>query len=83
LLVFTDKIILDEGAKRIEEVLMVTKVEKIMYEKEAVRIARNFLEDGDAVERVVKNTGLPIETITELYNSIEKEKQLVKNKYVN
>ena len=79
LLVFTDKIILDEDAKRIEEVLMVTKVEKIMYEKEAVRIAKNLLEDGDAVERVVKNTGLPIETITELYNNIVKEKQLVKN----
>ncbi len=79
LLVFTDKIILDEDAKRIEEALMVTKVEKIMYEKEAVRIAKNFLEDGEAAERVVKNTGLPIETITELYKSIEKEKQLVKN----
>ncbi len=58
---------------------MVTKVEKIMYEKEAVRIAKNFLEDGEAVERVVKNTGLPIETITELYESVKKEKQLMKN----
>ncbi len=79
LLVFTDKIILDEDARRIEEALMVTKVEKIMYEKEAVRIAKNFLEDGEAVERVVKNTGLPIETITELYESVKKEKQLMKN----
>ncbi|WP_051688618.1 hypothetical protein [Butyrivibrio sp. AE2032] len=79
LLVFTDKIILDEDAKRIEEALMVTKVEKLMYEKEAVRIAKNLLEDGFDVERVVKNTGLPIETITELYKNIAKEKQLMKN----
>ncbi len=77
LLVFTDKIILDEDAKRIEEALMVTKVEKIMYEKEAIRIAKNLLEDGDAVERVAKNTGLSIEMITELYNNITKEKQLL------
>ncbi len=79
LLIFTDKIILDEDARRIEGALMVTKVEKIMYEKEAIRIAKNCLEDGDAVEKVAKNTGLPIETITELFKSIEKEKQLVKN----
>ena len=79
LLVFADKIILDEDVKRIEEALMVTKVEKLMYEKEVVRIAKNLLEDGFDVERVVKNTGLPKETITELYKNIAKEKQLMKN----
>lgn len=79
LMVFTDKIIRENDARHIKEVLMMTKVEKLIYdeaeEKVATRIAKNYLRDGNSVENVVKNTGLSKDVVIQLVNDIAKEKE--------
>ena len=79
LLTFTDKVIRDEDAEAIKEALMMTKVEKLIYQDAEAdvtkRIAKNLLGSGSNIDYVVENTGLKKETVVELYNSIMAEKQ--------
>ncbi len=79
LMVFSDKVIRDDDARHIKEVLMMTKVEKLIYdeaeEKVATRIAKNYLRDGNSIENVVKNTGLSKDIVIQLVNDIAKEKE--------
>ena len=79
LLTFTDKVIRDEDAEAIKEALMMTKVEKLIYQDAEAdvtkRIAKNLLGSGSNIDYVVENTGLKKETVVELYNSIMAKKQ--------
>lgn len=75
LMVFSDKIIREEDARQIKEVLMMTKVERLIYEDAAKEIARNFVRDGNSVESVAKNTGLSKEIVIRLAEEIAKEKE--------
>ncbi len=79
LLTFTDKVIRDEDAEAIKEALMMTKVEKLIYQDAEAdvtkRIAKNLLGSGSNIDYVVENTGLKKETVVELYNNIMAEKQ--------
>ena len=79
LLTFTDKVIRDEDAEAIKEALMMTKVEKLIYQDAEAdvtkRIAKNLLGSGSNIDYVVENTGLKKETVIELYNSIMAKKQ--------
>ncbi len=91
LLVFADKIITDEDAKRIKEVFMIrySEIEKTFLEEalndalqdareeSAKEIAKNMLEDGDSIEKVARITGLSKETVNEIRDAISK--QLVEN----
>ncbi len=83
MLVFSDKVIKDEDAERIKEVLMLTKVEKLLIEdaeeKTSKRIAKKLLESGVSKNKVVESTGLTMETVKELYKNVSNEKQLMKN----
>ena len=78
LMVFSDKIIREEDARQIKEVLMMTKVERLIYEDAEAevsnRIARNLVRDGNSVESVAKNTGLSKEIVIRLAEEIAKEK---------
>lgn len=77
LIIFTDKIIRDEDAKEIKEVLMMTKVERLIYEdaetEVSTRIARNLIYDGNSVESVSKNTGLSLSVVEKIAEDIAKE----------
>ena len=75
LLVFTDKVIDKADIERIEEVLMLTQVEKVMYEKEAIRIAKNLIKRGIDNDAIIEDTGLSKDKVIELYNSIVNEKE--------
>jgi hypothetical protein len=77
LMVFSDKIIREEDARQIKEVLMMTKVERLIYEDAAKDIARNLVKDGNSVESVAKNTGLSKEIVIQLAEEIAKEKELL------
>ena len=76
---FTDKVIRDGDAEAIKEALMMTKVEKLIYQDAEAdvtkRRAKNLLGSGSNIDYVVENTGLKKETVVELYNSIMAEKQ--------
>ena len=78
LMVCSDKIIREEDARQIKEVLMMTKVERLIYEDAEAevsnRIARNLVRDGNSVESVAKNTGLSKEIVIRLAEEIAKEK---------
>ncbi len=78
LMVFSDKVIREDDARRIKEVLMMTKVERLIYEDAeiavATRIAKNCIKDGNSVESVAKNTGLSKEIVIRLAEDIAKEK---------
>ena len=78
LMAFSDKIIREEDARQIKEVLMMTKVERLIYEDAEAevsnRIARNLVRDGNSVESVAKNTGLSKEIVIRLAEEIAKEK---------
>ena len=69
----------------IEEVLTMTKVDRILEEEKrqvidkavadntesiTTRIAKNFLKSGDSVEKVSANTGLPISQVLQLSQSL-------------
>lgn len=79
LLVFTEKVIREEDVRRIKEVLMLTRVEKMIYdeaeENVSIRIAKNFLASGSDVEYVAENTGLTKEVVMKLYHDITGEKE--------
>lgn len=79
LLVFTEKVILDEDVKRIKEVLMLTRVEKLIYDEARddtqKRIAENFLRSGSDVDYVAENTGLDKDIVISIYNGITSEKK--------
>ncbi len=75
LMVFSDKVIRQEDARHIKEVLMMTKVECLIYEDAAKDIAKNYLKDGDSVDNVVKNTGLSKDIVIQLVEDIAKEKE--------
>jgi len=79
LLVFTDKIIREDDAKRIKEELMLTKVEKLFYQEERERIAKNLLEDGYDLDMIIKNTGLSADAVKNLAKEIVKHKEPVEN----
>ena len=81
LLAFTDKFIGEEDARKIKEVIKMTKVERLYEEekqeavkkavKEAVdentgRIAINMLRGGDSEEKVSSCTGLSPEAVKQL-----------------
>ena len=77
LLVFCDKVILREDAKKIRGMLMLTQVEQIIEQEkqDAVeeatrevteRIAMRFLGDGISPESVAKNTGLGLDYVQKL-----------------
>ena len=75
LAVFADKIMSDKEAKRIKEALMMTKVDKLIYEDVASQIAEKFLKSGTSVDVVAENTGLPMEKVIKLNEKINpKEK---------
>ena len=75
LAVFADKIMSDKEAKRIKEALMMTKVDKLIYEDVATQIAEKFLKSGTSVDVVAENTGLPIEKVVKLNKKIHPEKK--------
>lgn len=77
LLAFTDKFIGEEDARKIKEVIKMTKVERLYEEekqeavKKAVdentgRIAINMLRGGDSEEKVSSCTGLSPEVVKQL-----------------
>ena len=74
-----EEVILDEDVKRIKEVLMLTRVEKLIYDEaldDAQKmIAENFLRSGSDVDYVAENTGLNKDIVISIYNSITSEKK--------
>ena len=75
ILVFTEKVISDEEVNRIKEVLMLTRVEKLIYDEAAIKIAKNLLKSGYEIDSIAENTGLSKDKVIELYNSIVNEKE--------
>ncbi len=79
LMVFSDKVIREDDARHIKEVLMMTKVEKLIYdeaeENVATRIAKNLLKTGSEVDYVSENTGLSKDIVIQLVADIAKEKE--------
>lgn len=75
LAVFADKIIRDEDARRIKEALMMTKVDKLIYEDVITPVAEKFLKSGVSVDIVVENTGLSREKVEELYQKNQPEEK--------
>ena len=78
-MVFSDKVIREDDARHIKEVLMMTKVEKLIYDEaldDAQKmIAENFLRSGSDVDYVAENTGLNKDIVISIYNSITSEKK--------
>ena len=72
---FTDKIIRYEGAERIKEALMMTKVEQLFYEEAAIKIAKNLLRSGIDVNVIAHDTNLPLDKVLELRDDITTEKE--------
>ncbi len=75
LMVFSDKVIREEDARHIKEVLMMTKVERLIYEDAAKDIAKRMLEKGNDVESVSECTQLPKDIVIRLVEDITKEKE--------
>ena len=79
LMVFSDKVIREEDARHIKEVIMMTKVERLIYEDAendvATRIAKNLLKTGSEVDYVSENTGLSKDIVIQLVADIAKEKE--------
>ncbi|SFD06809.1 hypothetical protein [Butyrivibrio sp. YAB3001] len=75
LVVFTDKIIRSEDAEKIKEALMMTQVEKLIYDEAAVKIAKKLLKRGSDVDYVSEVTDLSKDVVLKLFNSITSEKE--------
>lgn len=76
-----DEMYIKELADRVRYFKETKKGEESMCEifdqyanERAMEIAKNFLSDGMSVESVAKNTKLPIETVQEIKDSLDKEK---------
>ena len=75
LMVFSDKVIREEDARHIKEVIMMTKVERLIYEDAAKDIAKKMLKRGDDVDHVVDCTSLPKDIVIQMVADIAKEKE--------